>query len=110
MPFEKLAAELQLQRQLSLEPFFPVLLQLRNYIGSRTTAANGLRIESFDFDPGISPFELGVEFEDSSDGLVCSFVYKTSLFDDARIDAMMLRYQDILEVTVSAPETKLSRL
>ncbi len=110
VPFEKLAAELRLLRQPSLEPFFPVLFQLRNYIGSRTTAASGLRIEPFDFDPGISPFELGVEFEDSSDGLVCSFVYKTGLFDDARIDAMMLHYQDILEVTVSAPDTKLSRL
>jgi non-ribosomal peptide synthetase component F len=90
--------------------FFCMLFQLRSYRGGGRKAAGGLTIAPFDFDPGITAFELAVDWEIRSDGLACGFTYRTDLFDDATIARWMEHYRTILETVATEPTTSLSAL
>ena len=51
-----------------------------------------------------------VNWWDGEEELACTFNFDTSLFSDATIDRLMLRYQAILEITARNPGLRLSQL
>lgn len=110
VPVEKLVEQALPEQQLAAEPLTPVIFQSRSYQGEHRFTLNDLVIEHFDFDPGMSPFDLSVDWAESEVGLVCSFVYKPDLLDEARVTAMMEAYCQVLETVAENPQVRLSQL
>ena len=111
LPLEKLIQILKSAKSPLIDfPLFPVWFQVLTYEGVKSTNVDGLAIEPFDFDPGIAPAELEVNWWDGEEELACTFNFDTSLFSDATIDRLMLRYQAILEITARNPGLRLSQL
>jgi len=109
IPFEKLVAELQPARDLSLNPFFQVVFQLRNY-PARTVSATELNIEDYEFGTDIAKFDLSVGLRDNGNGLSGTIEYRTDLFDQATIERMVAQFQTLLEGIVRNPEQRISEL
>ncbi|HEX5603835.1 MAG TPA: condensation domain-containing protein, partial [Pyrinomonadaceae bacterium] len=72
VPFEKLLEELQLQPGLSHTPVFQVSFQWQTDPGP----------DEFEFDDGVSRFDLTAEFTERPTHLDCRVRFSTDLFDD----------------------------
>ena len=55
-------------------------------------------------------FDLEVELSETAEGLKCTFVYNTDLFDAATIERMAGHYQMMLEGIAANPDQRLSEL
>ena len=93
LPFEKLIDVLQPDRDLSRNPLFDVVFQLRN-IPHQDLALEGLKVDYVDLDIGVAKFDLTLEAMDESEGLVCRLEYDTDLFEAATIDRMAEHFRD----------------
>ncbi|HYV09764.1 MAG TPA: amino acid adenylation domain-containing protein [Pyrinomonadaceae bacterium] len=102
VPFEKLLEELQLQPGLSHTPVFQVSFQWQT--------DPGLELDEFEFDDGISRFDLMLEFTERPTHLDCRFRFSTDLFDDDTIARLATHLQVVLEGIVSNPNQKISVL
>ncbi|HEY9809671.1 MAG TPA: amino acid adenylation domain-containing protein [Halomicronema sp.] len=109
LPFEKLVAELQPERNLSQNPIFQVLFQLRNFPNPTLTAA-GVTLERCKFDRGIAALDLTLDIAKISKGLVCSFEYNSDVFEAATIKRMCGHFQVLLEAIVANPQQPVSQL
>ena len=87
LPFEKLIDLLQPDRDLSRNPLFDVMFQLRNTPHQDLTL-EGLKVDYVDLDIGVAKFDLTLEVIDESERLVCRCEYGTDLFDAATIARM----------------------
>src|SRR6185369_8289735 len=101
-PFEKLLEELQLQPGLSHTPVFQVSFQWRK--------DPELELDEFEFDDGISRFDLMVEFTERPTHLDCRFRFITDLFDEDTIARLATHLKILLEGIVSNPNQKISVL
>ncbi len=101
-PFEKLLEELQLQPGLSHTPVFQVSFQWRK--------DPGLELDEFEFNDGVSRFDLMVEFTEHPTHLDCRFRFSTDLFDDDTIARLATHLKILLEGIVSDPDQKISVL
>ncbi|MEG4918277.1 amino acid adenylation domain-containing protein [Microcoleus sp. B7-D4] len=109
IPFEKLVEELQPDRDLSHTPLFQVLFQLRN-VPNETVEVQGLRFDDFQFDRGITAFDLTLDIVDTPEGLSCRFEYNTDLFYAATIVRMAGHFQTLLEGIVANVEQPIGQL
>jgi amino acid adenylation domain-containing protein len=109
LPFEKLVEELKPQRDMSLTPFFQVMFQLRNF-PKKILELPDLKIEELEFDPSIAKFDLSIDIEEKSEGLLCLFEYNTDLFEDGTISRMAGHFQTLLQGIAANPDKKLSKL
>jgi len=100
LPVEKLLEELKLERDLSRTPLFEVMFNLEHF-PEEVARTHNLRIDAFEFDSGVSQFDLAVEAVEKTDGLSCVWEYNTALFDDATISRMWGHYQTLLEGIVA---------
>lgn len=109
LPFEKLVEELQPERDPSYTPLFQVMFQLRN-VPKQAIEVQELRIDEFEFDSGIAPFDLTLEVVEKAEGLFCLFNYNTDLFDATTIQRMLGHFQTLLQGIVANPDQRLSSL
>ena len=109
LPFEKLVEELQPERNLRSTPFFQVMFNVEN-IPARPPEVQNLRIEEFEFDPGIQSFDMTLEIMEREDTLSCSFSYSTELFDEDTIQRMSVHYRILLEGIVADPNRRIETL
>jgi len=99
VPFEKVLEELQLQPGLSHTPVFQVSFEWHD-----------LQPDEFEFDDGVSRFDLQVEFTERPTHLDCRFRFSTDLFDDDTIARLATHLKIVLEGIVSDPYQKISVL
>ncbi|HAF13803.1 MAG TPA: non-ribosomal peptide synthetase [Blastocatellia bacterium] len=109
VPFEKLLEELQLERSLSHAPVFQVAFNLDEAHNGSSEAA-GVKLEEFEFDDGITRFDLMVDIFESPSQLDCRFRYSTDLFDHATIERLGGHFKSVLEGIVSNPNQRVSAL
>ncbi|NEO23277.1 MULTISPECIES: non-ribosomal peptide synthetase [unclassified Moorena] len=109
IPFEKLVEELQPERDLSHTPIFQVLFQLRN-LPSEVVEVQGLKFQDFQFDRGITQFDLTLDIVDRTEGLCCVFEYNRDLFDGSTIERMAGHFQTLLSGIVANQEQRISQL
>ena len=107
VPFELIVKELQPDRSLNLNPFFQVMLSFQP---SLPTLIQGWEAIAMDIETGASKFDLMLNVEDFSDGIVCSFEYRTDLFDASTIVRMATHFQTLLEAIEENPDTSLAAL
>ncbi|WPD23245.1 MAG: amino acid adenylation domain-containing protein [Candidatus Electrothrix scaldis] len=109
LPFEKLVDELQPERDLSRTPLFQVLFQLRN-LPNNAMESQGLRMDEFEFDTGIVPFDLTLDLVEKKEGISCVFMYNRDLFEEATIRRMAEHFAVLLKGIVENPETDIRKL
>ena len=109
IPFEKLVEELQPQREMTRNPFFDVVFQLRNN-PPRSISLRDLKIEEYGFVSDIAKFDLSVALREDVAGLSGSVEYRTDLFDAATIERMIGHFQTLLEGIVANPDQRISDL
>jgi amino acid adenylation domain-containing protein/non-ribosomal peptide synthase protein (TIGR01720 family) len=108
MPFAQLVHELQIERDPSRSPLVQVGFLIVGQAPVPATTA--LAIESLEFDPGISMFELSLALRDQADGLSGFFEYNTDLFDAATIERLAGHWRIVLEQVVAAPDQRIATL
>ena len=102
VPFAKVLEELQLQPGLSHTPVFQVSFQWQT--------DPGFELEVFEFDDGVSSFDLMVEIAERPTHLDCRFRFSTDLFDDDTIVRLATHLKILLEGIVHYPNQKISLL
>ncbi len=108
-PLETLLSELRLERSLSHTPLFQVTF---NLVRAQHTSdeAVGLKLEEFDFDAGITSFDLTVDAFESANHLSWRFGYSTDLFDHPTIERLGGHLNSVLEAVASNPGQRVSAL
>jgi amino acid adenylation domain-containing protein len=109
LPFEKLVAELQLQRALSHSPLFQALFQFQN-AQPEPVRVQGLSIEPFEVDTGSAKFELTLSMFESDHGLGGFLEYNTDLFDRSTAKRMLDHFQILLDHIAEDPDQQISDL
>lgn len=114
MPFEKLVDELQLDRDLSRNPFFQVLFGVQN-IGTVDRSAApiqplGSEMQAGPVGNGTAKFDLTMSVFDTGAGAQGSLEFNTDLFDATTAETMIARYITLLHRIVENPHEKLSHL
>ena len=106
VPFEKLVAELQPERNLSRSPLFQVVCALDNAPIPPLKLPN-LKLQQLPTDSGTAMFELVLGFTDTEAGMQASALYNTDLFKPATILQMVEHIQAILAIVIADPGIRL---
>src|SRR6185312_6282857 len=109
LPFEKLVAELQPERDLSRHPLFQVVLTLIN-VPREELSLPGLRLTRMPFPQAAPKFDLTFNLFESPAGLQGSIEYASDLFDVETIARLASHLQRLLEGSVADPDCAIERL
>ncbi|MEV7579172.1 amino acid adenylation domain-containing protein [Streptomyces erythrochromogenes] len=112
VPFEQVVEAVNPRRSLSHHPLFQVALTMR-----RAAAAGpelpGLTAVAEEVDAARAEFELALQFTEAAragEGLSAVAKYRTELFDEATVRALVERLREVLAAAVRAPRGRLSAL
>jgi amino acid adenylation domain-containing protein len=109
IPFEKVVAELQPERNLSHPPLFQVMFNMIN-AGDIDLKLSGLRVATFSTASIGSKFDLTVYARDLNKGIRLSLVYNCDLFEEATIRRWGKAFKRLLQALVENPERRVSQL
>jgi amino acid adenylation domain-containing protein len=110
LPFEKLAAEINPERNRSRTPLFQTLFALQS-ASSGTIELPGLRAEPYHVDWQSSKFDLSLfATEDSVGGCQLLLEYCTDLFETETIDRMLGHFRVLIESICRNPDEQISQL
>ncbi len=107
LPFEKLVEALHPERNLGQNPLFQVAFVLQPPMSGVDSMLNWSQL---DIDTETAKFDLTLELQETSEGLVGRFEYSTDLFEAATITRMLGNFQTLLEGIITSPEQKISEL
>jgi amino acid adenylation domain-containing protein len=130
LPFEKLVEELKPSRDINRNPIFQVMFGLHTIPGQAVAPAGssyeainvdngapshdatpaGLSFEAFDVDNTTAKFDLLVNLEETSEGLMGAMVYSADIFDKSSISGMLECYEALLNRVVKEPDVQMSAL
>ncbi|MFF9021160.1 non-ribosomal peptide synthetase [Streptomyces eurythermus] len=111
VPFERVVEELAPERDLSRNPLFQVMFELRPPKGEEAFTLPGLRVEQLAVSWPAAKFDLTVSVQPQADGtLRCGFEYATALFDRDTVRGMAEHYGRLLAAVVDAPDLPLDRI
>ncbi|MEA5621861.1 condensation domain-containing protein [Nostoc sp. UHCC 0251] len=114
LPFEKLVAELQLERDLNYNPLFQVWFAFQNIatpdIQKLTLSLPDLTLSPFETNKQMSPFDLGFLVSEQAEGISGCFEYKTDLFELSTIVRMTEHLEMLLRCVVTQPDIQLNQL
>ena len=109
LPFEQVVDELRLERELSRNPLFQVMLALQNVPPAPGTSG-GLRLAGFDIDRSTTVSDLEIVLWPTGSGLDGYVRYSADLYDAETIDRMLAAFRRLLDGGVAAPDRRLSEL
>jgi hypothetical protein len=109
LPFEKLVAELQLERNLSHAPLFQVWFVLQNAPVS-TLDLSGIKLSFLETESGMVRHDLKLDLTETAEGIKGFFEYKADLFNTITIARMAVLFERLLVLVVEEPNIKLNRL
>ncbi|MFC5743622.1 non-ribosomal peptide synthetase [Dyella tabacisoli] len=109
LPFEKLVAELQPERDLSRHPLFQVSLTLQNLPAARTELP-GLEVSSLANEQHVAKSDLLVHAFEGPEHVRLVFEYATDLFEAATIDRWMGYFERVLTLVASDTPCKVSEV
>ncbi len=112
VPFEKLVDELNVERSLSHNPLFQVMLVLQNN-APRDFALSGLTLIEQQNPSGLAKFDLTLSITEAKaegDGLTLQWEYSTALFKRETIERLSGYFAVMLAAIVDNPELRVSEL
>jgi len=107
LPFEYLVKELHPTRGLGHNPFFQVMLTPAPLL---VTLPSGWVVTRMEVGAGTSRYDLNLNMEERTEGLLTRFEYNSDLFDEATIARLASHWQTLLEGVVADPEKPLASL
>ncbi|GAC1398976.1 MAG: hypothetical protein NVSMB49_08120 [Ktedonobacteraceae bacterium] len=107
VPFEYVVKELQPDRNLSQNPLFQVLLSL---VPQQPVLSSGWTLTQMNVQTHTSKFDLSIELDERSDGIIGRLVYSTDLFDEPAIARMVGHWQILLEGIIQNPNQSIVEL
>ena len=97
LPFEFLVDALRPERRLGQNPLFQILINHQQQDISALQLHSGWQIQAIARDNGAAQFDLSLDTEQNSNGLICGFfTYATDLFDATTIQTLAGHYQQLL--------------
>ena len=109
LPFEKLVEALQPERNLSFNPVFQVLFNLRTQNTGRLDL-QGLQTEFHPTGRRTAMVDLSLTVDDRPDGITLEFEYRSDLFDEPGIQRMAEQFSCLLEGIADNPLARISSL
>src|SRR5215831_3792904 len=109
LPFEKLVAELQPDRNLGRNPLFQVIFAFQN-VPRQTMALPGLQVSQVEVDSGTTKFDLALFLWEEYGGLRGRVQYSTALFDADTIERLLGHFETMLIGIVTNPDRRLCDL
>ncbi|MDP8242503.1 MAG: amino acid adenylation domain-containing protein [Candidatus Hinthialibacter antarcticus] len=103
LPFEKLVDELQLERDLSVNPLFQVMFSMQN-APMQDLSIPGLDISLVATRRVAALFDMVLDVWETGDSLTGVLEFNTDIFDESTIQRFVGHYQRLLERIVDAPE------
>ncbi len=97
VPFEVIVEKLQVERDLSHNPLFQVMLILQN-APQQTIRLSGMTLETLEVHSGTSTFDLTLTLTEIPDGLHASIEYNSDLFGQSTIERMFANWQSDLKI------------
>ncbi|MEM8961370.1 MAG: non-ribosomal peptide synthase/polyketide synthase, partial [Acidobacteriota bacterium] len=108
VPFERLVAELEPDRDLAHPPLFQVMLSLQNAPFERAPLDEAVVVEPVSGESTTAKFDMQLSFGQSLDGLRGGIEWNTDLFDRTTIERFLGHFQSLLEQAVALPDRPLS--
>ncbi len=99
-PFDRLVDDLHLERDMSRNVLFDVMLVLHNKDEVKREFG-GLKISDFEFDVATSLFDLTFTFTEHEDYLETEIEYNTDLFNKARIRRMQTHFEELVRSVIA---------
>ncbi|HEX3528265.1 MAG TPA: amino acid adenylation domain-containing protein, partial [Thermoanaerobaculia bacterium] len=109
LPFERLVDALQVERDLSQNPLFQVMLVVQN-APKRVIEIAGLTMSSLLLQTGTAKFDLTLDFTETSAGLYGVLEYNADLFEPATLERMAGHLVTLLQGAAAEPDLLLSEL
>ncbi len=109
LPFERVVAEVQPERNLSHAPLFQTMFILQNIPAARMELP-GLTLSMQEVDNHTAKFDLELDIQETPSGLQGYMEYSTNLFDEATINRMLGHFQQLLRNAVLNPDSPIARL
>ncbi len=109
VPFEKLVEELAPERNLSFTPLFQVMFALEN-APLPEVEVHGLKMRAEALADDTAKFDLALGIQETPDGLVADWDYRTELFEAATIERMASHFRMLLESISKHPDERIDRL
>lgn len=109
LPFEKLVAELQPERNLGYAPLFQVWFVLQN-APMPALKLSGLTLSFLEAESGMVRHDLKLDLLETPEGLKGFLEYKTDLFDATTIARMAGALETLLATVVEQPDIQLSQV
>ncbi len=109
VPFDKIVAEVQPERERNRQPLFQVMFVLQNAPLHEVELA-GLKMSPIDIHNDTAMFDLTFEIEDSEEGLHGFVEYNIDLFHTGTILRMIEHFQLLLEGIASNPVQRILEL
>ena len=111
LPFTRLVAELQSNRDLSYAPLFQVMLTLQDAaMAGMDLQLAGLTLDTQFIESGTARFDLTFELVETEQGLHILSEYNTDLFKESSIKRLVERWQLLLQAVVTTPSCRLDDL
>ncbi|TPG88815.1 amino acid adenylation domain-containing protein [Brevibacillus laterosporus] len=108
-PFEELVDKLDVKRDLSRNPMFDTMFELKN-LEQEELSIEGLQLTSYVDDHAVSKFDLTWNAVEQAEGIVCSIEYATSLYKKETVERMGEHFVQLIETIVHDPHATLSSL
>ncbi|MFI6509984.1 amino acid adenylation domain-containing protein [Streptosporangium sp. NPDC050855] len=110
VPFERLVADLDVERDLSRTPLFQTLFALHTH-GDEADPLPGLEAVPFPNGWSRARLDLSMDIYPDADGLLTGVViYSTDLFDHETVERLVARFQELLAAVVADPGSPVSAL
>src|SRR5215217_3181446 len=109
IPFEKLVEELAPERNLSVTPLFQVMFALEN-APLPEVEAHGLKMRPEALSGDTAKFDLALGIDETPDGLIADWQYRSELFEVATIERMAANFQTLLEGIVADADARIADL
>lgn len=109
LPFEKLVAELQPERNLGHNPLFQVWFVLQN-TPMPTVELPSLKLNLLEVETGVARYDLKLDLTETPEGLTGFFEYKTDLFEASAIACMTQLYETLLKTVIEQADIQLNAL
>jgi amino acid adenylation domain-containing protein len=108
-PFAKLVEALRPDRTASITPLFQVLFVLQN-VPLPAFELSGLTVKVIELNAGIARFDLALFMEETEEGIVGTWKYRTDLFNTEAIDRISNNLQTLLSSIIQNPDTRIDAL
>ncbi len=109
VPMNKLAEELNIERNPAWSPVFQVALVFHNTSVAPLTLP-GVEITRIPLDPGTAKFDLTLTVMPTNEGLQLAWEYNTDLFDIESMAGLAQEFEELLNRVVADPNCKIDRL